>query len=76
MQSQWLRISQKEKGRGTPKEFARFLAVAMGSLTELDTHFVIAKEIGYITEQNLTEVVESIEEVGRIVTGLRKSLSL
>jgi four helix bundle protein len=62
------------KGRGTAKEFTRFLAIASGSLTEVDTHFVIARRLGYINEATLEEVVGQIEEVGRIITGLRKSL--
>lgn len=61
-------------GRGTPKEFIRFLTIASGSLTEFDTHFVIAKRLGYLNEATLEEVVRQIEEVGRIITGLRKSL--
>ncbi|MCC7422799.1 MAG: four helix bundle protein [Planctomycetaceae bacterium] len=62
------------KGRGTPSEFNRFLNIANGSLTELDTHFVIARELGYLDQSTLEAVVSQIEEVGRIVTGLRKSL--
>ena len=62
------------KGRGTTKELVRFLTIANGSLTELDTHCVIAKELGFINEKTLNEVVGQIEEVGRIITGLRKSL--
>lgn len=64
------------KGRGTPKEFARFLGIASGSLSEVDTHLVIARELGYITNEELREVGEVVEEVGRIITGLRKSLGV
>lgn len=62
------------KGRGTTNEFIRFLTIANGSLTELDTHFVIANKLEFINDNTLSEVVGQIEEVGRIVTGLRKSL--
>ena len=62
------------KGRGTTNELIRFLTIASGSLTELDTHFVIAQRLGYITSETLSEVERQIEEVGRIITGLRKSL--
>lgn len=62
------------KGRGTAKEFCRFLTIANGSLTELDTHFVIAQQLGFITHDTLKDVETLIEEVGRIITGLRKSL--
>lgn len=62
------------KGRGTPAEFQRFLSIACGSLTEVDTHLVIAHELGFIDESVLKDVEDVIAEVGRIITGLRKSL--
>jgi len=62
------------KGRGTPAEFHRFLSIASGSLTELDTQFVIAFELGFIDESTLKEAETELAEVGRIITGLRKSL--
>ena len=62
------------KGRGTTNEFIRYLGIASGSLTELDTHFVIAHELGDIDDSTFKEVVGKIEEVGRVITGLRKSL--
>lgn len=64
----------EEKGRGTPAEFQRFLGIAGGSLTELDTQFVIARELGFIDETALMDVETDIQEIGRIITGLRKSL--
>ncbi len=62
------------KGRGTSAEFARFLNIAAGSLTEIDTQLVIAEQLGFIKNDTLNEVAGSIAEVARIVTGLRKSL--
>ena len=62
------------KGRGTAAEFGRFLNIANGSLTEVDTQLVIAERLGFITNDTLDEVAGKIAEVGRIVTGLRKSL--
>ncbi|WP_145206307.1 four helix bundle protein [Thalassoglobus polymorphus] len=63
------------KGRGTPNKFAHFLSIASGSLTEGDTH-VISNELEYITNEELGAVVEIVEEVGRMQTGLRKALSI
>jgi four helix bundle protein len=62
------------KGRGTAAEFSRFLSIATGSLTEVDTQLVIAERLGFITNDTLDEVAGKIAEVGRIMTGLRKSL--
>ncbi len=53
--------------RQTKKEYIQFLYIALGSLSELETQFVIAKEIGYI------DAVETIE--GRIEQIRRKLLN-
>lgn len=63
------------KGRGTTQEFCRFLTIANGSLTELDTHVFVANELGFIKDPTVSKSIhEMIEEVGRMLTALRKSL--
>lgn len=37
-------------GRGTDKDFAHFLSVALGSAFEVETQLLIAQKLGYITE--------------------------
>ena len=44
-------------GRSTPKEFANFLSIALGSLFELHTQIVICEQIGYFE----TETVKQLE---------------
>lgn len=39
--------------RGSRKEFAHFLTIARGSLSELDTLLIICGELGYLTEPEL-----------------------
>lgn len=36
--------------RNSTKEFIQFLYIALGSCAELDTQLIIAKELGYINE--------------------------
>ncbi|MFQ5733750.1 MAG: four helix bundle protein [Planctomycetaceae bacterium] len=62
------------KARGTTKTFLNHLSIAGGSLAELDTHLIIAKRLGYIEEQSLAGLLDRAEEVGRMLTGLRRSL--
>lgn len=62
------------RGRGTTKGFLNFLWIATGSLTELDTHLVIANHLGYLNEQQFQELEDRVEEVGKMLTGLRRSL--
>jgi four helix bundle protein len=36
--------------RGTKPEYVRFLLIARGSLLELDTHFWLCKDLGYLSD--------------------------
>jgi four helix bundle protein len=37
-------------GRWNAREFSRFLAMASGSLRELETHMVVASRLGFVTD--------------------------
>ncbi len=62
------------KGRGSTGAYLNHLSIASGSLAELDTHSVVARALGYITDEQLNDITGRLEEVGRMLTGLRKSL--
>jgi four helix bundle protein len=53
--------------------YARHLAIANGSLTELETQLEIARRLGYLTTEN-ESVMNQAGEVGRMLAGLRRSL--
>ena len=56
---------------GTP-ELLRFLSIASGSLSELDTHIEIAHRLGFIKNREVIE--EKAGQVFRLLTGLTASL--
>lgn len=62
------------RGRSSKKEFLYFLKIAAGSLAELETHFFIAIEIGYLTQEFCKPFFDSAAEVGRMLNGLMNSL--
>src|SRR5688572_716960 len=62
------------QGRGSDKEFQRFLAIANGSRCELETQVMLASRLGYIDEGTRNELLDRSEEIGRLLTGLTKSL--
>ena len=57
--------------RASTKEFAQFLYTASGSLSELETQLLLAKELGWITEG---EVFELVEKVRMTIFGLIRQL--
>ncbi len=58
------------KGRRTNREFAQFLFNARGSLLELQTQFMIAEELGYISEKESAGLLDAATSVGRALAGL------
>jgi four helix bundle protein len=61
--------------RDTDKDSVRFLYIAKGSLAELITQLEIAKEIGYIDEDQLNELEIKCSKIGRMLGSLIKSRS-
>jgi four helix bundle protein len=64
------------EGHGLKQTLAylRHLAIASGSLAELETQLEISDRLGYITSADKALVTEQANEVGRMLTGLRRSL--
>ena len=58
------------------KEFIRFLHISLGSQQELETQFIIAKNLNYITEIVFQETQTEIETVGRMLSDLIKAVKL
>ncbi len=62
------------QGRQTTRDFLKFLSIANGSLREVETQTMIAGRLGYISEQESSELLELAAEVGRLRYGLVRSL--
>jgi four helix bundle protein len=54
-------------GRWSPRDFSRFLAIAGGSLRELETHLCIAERLGYIQAVRLKPVFDEIQQVLKMI---------
>ena len=61
-------------GRFTPADFARFLTIAHGSLTELDTHLEVAKRRAFVTIEQWTVLDTQVQELARMIRAFRASL--
>ena len=54
------------------REFAQFLNIARGSLSELETQLLIATGLGYINRSN--PIYELVSLVSKLITGLHKTV--
>jgi len=61
-------------GRRSPREFAYFLSNSQGSASELETELIIANKLGYLDETNFTKLTWELDRIGRLITGLSRSL--
>ena len=62
------------RGRGTTREFHRFVGIALGSLAELETHLLIATRLNYITDLESNRLLRESAQVTRMLGGLKHSL--
>ena len=62
-------------GRDSDRDFARFLAIALSSLYELETQVEIAHRRAYITAENYYSLVSHIESLQKRIYNFRKHIS-
>jgi four helix bundle protein len=60
--------------RGSNADFARFLSISLGSIAELENQLIIAKEIGYLTNESFDLLCENIYRIGRMIRALKSSI--
>jgi four helix bundle protein len=63
------------QGRGTDPEFHHRLSIAHGSVRELETQALVARRLGFLNESGLEALMNGASEVGKLITGLSKSLA-
>jgi len=61
-------------GRDHLGDYLHHLSIAHGSLLELETHLIIANKLGYLEVAELQTMLGTTDEIGRMLTNLRKSL--
>ncbi len=66
-------------GRDTQGDLARFLQIAMGSATEVESVLVIAQDVGLLTESDCQPALEQVIRVKKMLSSLvgasRRALS-
>ncbi len=60
--------------RQSTKELLQFLAIASGSLAEIETQILLAAEFGYVREEESTHLLSNINQLERMLNAFRSQL--
>ena len=60
--------------RESTKEYLQHLSIAQASLAELETQLEIARQLNYISEADITSLLEKVSSLGRQLFALRNAL--
>lgn len=61
-------------GRGTEKEFNRFLGIALASSFELETQLILTGELNFFTSKELEEHLFNLNEIQKMIRGFQKTI--
>lgn len=63
------------QGRISSREFRQYLSIALGSLAEIETQLIIAKEINYLSSEELNPLLSILDRIRKMTKGLSKTLT-
>jgi four helix bundle protein len=58
--------------RNTNKDKCQFYALALGSLSELQSQLLIARDLGYLTNQTFNQIAKQSIIVRKLISGLKR----
>ncbi len=61
-------------GRIHTREYIHHVGIARGSLFEAETQIIVAGRLGYATDDEVGPLLQMVDEVGRMISGLIASL--
>lgn len=61
--------------RKSNKDYNRFLEIALGSLFELETQFVVTIEVGFLKAEQLTTIFQLIDEEQKMIMSFMRKIS-
>jgi four helix bundle protein len=64
------------QARFSQKEFHHFLSEARGSLVEIETQFLIARDLKYLQPSKADVLLAAADELGRVLNGLIASIKI
>jgi four helix bundle protein len=63
------------RGHKNDREFARFLGYALASTSELEYHFIVARDVRAITHADFSSALDQVVDVRKMLHGLVNKLA-
>jgi four helix bundle protein len=63
-------------GKDSDSDFARFLQIARGSASEVEYHLLLARDLGFLEEDEYKQLSYGISEVKQMLTSFIKKLKI
>lgn len=60
-------------GRGSDKDFAKFLRISFGSACELETQLIIANDLEYLNSNDFRTTLKELDEIQKMIYTLEKN---
>lgn len=61
-------------GRGSDKDFKRFVQIAMGSASESEYLLMLSRDLGYISNNEFDKLLSGIQEIKKMLSSLISKL--
>ena len=61
--------------RNGKQEIAQFIGYAQGSRAELQTQLLLARDFGYLTDEEIEPLFYELEEIGKMLYGLSSAVT-
>ena len=61
-------------GRTSTKEFANFISISLGSLSELETQLIISQKLSFLNPTSFKNIINDLTQIRKMLLGLKNSL--
>jgi four helix bundle protein len=63
-------------GRGSNKDFSRFIDIAKASAFELETEIILSYDLSFISEPNFITIMSKIQEIQKMLYSFQHQLTI
>jgi four helix bundle protein len=61
--------------RNSAKDFAHFLVISRGSLAEIASQIMLARDLRYVTPEDCEKILEEIKDIHKMLNAFKKTLN-